>query len=159
LHEDHLFPLGRQWADEYFRDKIEVRPRDVINGAREGWQRQQERLRQQGGPAWLATWPGLPPTDGVAPPTAEQIRETIDRQVAERMTAYKQQRTSEALPPDADNLAGLVFQLLEQWRSVDPASGIRRVERAEPAYHLLVWRGVARADGETRVGIVFLVTS
>jgi hypothetical protein len=158
LHEDDLFPLGRPWADGYFRDKIEMRPRDVINGAREGWQQQQERLRQQGGPAWLAAWPGQPSADGVPPLTPEQIREAIDRQVTEKMTAYRRLRSSEALPPDADNLAGLVFKLLEQWRTVDPACGIQAVERAGPAYHLLVRRGEPLTRGEDRVGILFLVT-
>jgi hypothetical protein len=158
LHEDDLFPLGRVWAGSYFRDRIEVRPRDVINGAREGWRQQQERLRQQGGPAWLATWPGLPPADGVPPPTPEQIREAIDRHVAEKMAAYRRLRTSDVLPPDADNLTGLVFRLLEQWRSVDPACGIRAVERSGPTYHLLVRRGQPSADGESRLGLVFLVT-
>jgi hypothetical protein len=75
------------------------------------------------------------------------------------MTAYKQQRTPAALPPDANNLAGLVFKLLEQWRAVDPACGIRDVEWAEPTYHLLVRRGDPQANGETRIGVLFLVAS
>ena len=42
LAEDDLFPLGRPWYDRFLRDKIEVRPRDAINWAREGWRQQQE---------------------------------------------------------------------------------------------------------------------
>ena len=53
VQHDELFPLGRAWADEFFRDRVDLRPRDAINGAREGWRREQERLRQLGGAAWL----------------------------------------------------------------------------------------------------------
>ncbi len=68
LQHDDLFPLGRAWAEEFFRDKIELRPRDAINGAREGWRRAQERLRQLGGPAWLDDWDRTPAGNGHVPP-------------------------------------------------------------------------------------------
>src|SRR5581483_5206812 len=51
--EDALFPLGTAWADEFFRDRIDVRPRDVVNAAREAWRREQEDLGSLGGAAWL----------------------------------------------------------------------------------------------------------
>ena len=37
VQKDYLFPLGEVWAEEFFAGKIDVRPRDVINWAREGW--------------------------------------------------------------------------------------------------------------------------
>ena len=35
---------------------IDVRPRDAMNWAREGWQREQQALQTLGGTAWLAGW-------------------------------------------------------------------------------------------------------
>ncbi|MBL8796006.1 MAG: hypothetical protein JNM56_19045, partial [Planctomycetia bacterium] len=42
VQRDLLFPLGQTWEREFLDGKIEVRPRDVINWAREGWRREQD---------------------------------------------------------------------------------------------------------------------
>jgi hypothetical protein len=55
IEEDPLFPLGRTWSERHLLNQIEVRPRDVISLAREGWQ-QQARLARLGGADWLVDW-------------------------------------------------------------------------------------------------------
>jgi AAA ATPase domain len=167
--EDPLFPLGEGWYEAALRDRIELRPRDAVSWAREGWRRGQEALRQLGGPEWLARG-GRPTVDGegVAPvaPPSEAVNETIDRKVAQKVDEHRSRRRAEphTLPPDADNLAGLVHALLEQCRQVSPAYGIVRVERLEqsgpgprPPYDLaLLRRG---EDGrEVRAGLLFVAT-
>ena len=54
--EDDLFPLGTAWGDAYFQYKVDLRPRRVLDAARERWQRLQEILRDRGGLAWLDAW-------------------------------------------------------------------------------------------------------
>ena len=53
LRQDPLFPLGQAWSEQYLRDKADLRPRDVINLAGEGWRELQEKLRQPHGIDWL----------------------------------------------------------------------------------------------------------
>src|SRR5262249_53912554 len=53
---DPLCPLGEAWRAEFLRDRIDLRPRDVISAAREGFRREQEALLAEGGPGWLASW-------------------------------------------------------------------------------------------------------
>jgi hypothetical protein len=138
---DELFPLGRSWHDRALKDRVDLRPRDVINWAREGWRRQQEDLARRGDTAWLADgMPPLPPDYGdEAPPTEEEIRAAIDRKVAEKLADFRawRLRELERLPADADHLAGRAYALLVQCRdagchhvldverSVPPANGAR----------------------------------
>jgi hypothetical protein len=169
LEEDPLFPLGRPWLREFLEDKIAVRPRDVINWAREGWRREQEAMRRAGGPAWLAAWGGgfAPPDGEPVPWSPEQIRDAIDRKVAQKMAEQKalRQAQPESLPPDADNLAGLVFALLEQcWQAGGPGA-IVDLDRPRPAkagqpplYQLVVAQGGAE-DQRRCTGLLFLATS
>jgi hypothetical protein len=138
---DPLFPLGRGWQERYFQDKVEVRPRDVINWAREGW-RQQQEVARQGGEAWLAEWPcgaGVSPAspEAVSPtrqrgsPSPEE--ELIDRKVDEKMAEYRDGRLrEEGPPPDADHLAGLLLGLLQQCRDAGHLGGVQEVERLPP---------------------------
>jgi hypothetical protein len=114
--EDDLFPLGSAWANEFFGDKIDLRPRDVINGAREGWWREQELLEQQGGPAWLAAWGNRSPTSFKSRDvelTPQQIHAAIDGRIAQKIAECCAPRRlqPQTLPPDADNLAGLIAGL------------------------------------------------
>ncbi len=115
LHEDDLFPLGRAWEEAYFGDKVDLRPRDVINWAREGWSREQESLRKLGGAAWLEQWGEGVSNDGpIVDWTAEQIREAIDRKTAEKIQEYMDERRPhlETLPADAAHLTGLLDALI-----------------------------------------------
>jgi hypothetical protein len=169
LLEDPLFPLGKPWVREFLEDKIAVRPRDVLNWAREGWRREQEALRRAGGPAWLAAWgAGAVPPDGKAvAPSPEQIQGAIDQKVAQKMAEQKalRQAQPESLPPDADNLAGLVFALLEQCWHAGGSGAILDIDRPRPArpgqpplYQLAVEQGGANGQ-RRRTGLLFLTTS
>src|SRR5262249_14234867 len=66
---DPLFPLGSVWEEHHLRGQ-DLRPRDVINWARDGWRRQQEQLARLGGLPWLEDWPG----DVLPPPTLLVVR-------------------------------------------------------------------------------------
>jgi hypothetical protein len=142
VRHDDLFPLGRAWHDRFLRDKVDLRPRDVINWAREGWRHEQEVLQQRSGPTWLAGWGAVPRTvlplptpaeiqRGASPvivvgcpavdpttPSPEEIRTAIDHTVAERHAAQidERRRFPESLPAAADVLAGLLLSLLKRCR-------------------------------------------
>jgi len=161
--QDELFPLGRAWADEFFRDKIDLRPRDVLNAARESWRRQQEALRKLSGPAWLLSWdrPATITGEGkveTVEPTEAQIREAIDSKVAQMLADHCDQRRQQpdALAPDADNLAGLIAALLKQCPGLDidrPPSGTS--DREFP-FNLVVRHRATAKSTEARTGILFL---
>jgi hypothetical protein len=160
VQQDILFPLGEAWAREFLADKVEVRPRDVINWAREGWRREQELLRQQGGAEWLARWPERKPgkPDGVVL-TDEELRQRIDEKVSLKVQELKRQRQLEpqTLPPDGDNLAGLIEALLQRCLNAPSRDGLLAVERVparrygpQPPYHLrLRHRGPVGAESGT----------
>jgi hypothetical protein len=142
--EDTLFPLGNVWFREVFHDRHDLRPRDVINLAREGWSVEQERVREIGGVAWLARTPALtvpPPTEPVEP-TAEQRRDLVDRVIDMRLAELAGQPiTLEKLPTDPEHLATLLWSLLLQCRE-DPYFGVCKVEavahvHGQPPTHTL----------------------
>ncbi len=155
---DPLFPLGRGWQERFFQDKVDLRPRDVINWAREGWRQQQEALVRQG-EAWLASWPGE--AGPALPPAADA--ELIDRKVDEKIAEHRDGRLREpgALPPDADHLAGLLFALLEQCRDAGHLGGVQDVERlppprrgSRPTYDLAVLQTRPEGGPPLRTGVV-----
>jgi hypothetical protein len=167
---DPLFPLGLRWRDRFFQDRIDVRPREVINAAGEGWRREQAEIRRLGVQGWLAGW-GSEQTvviDGaeVSAPTAEEIRSAIDRKVAEKIGEHKGRRLAapSKLPPDEGHLAGLVANLLRQCLDHGELYGVREVKQVSaghgprPPHDLLVKRRLA--DGrETSLGLVFAVAA
>jgi AAA ATPase domain len=163
LQDDPLFPLGQAWYDGLTRDKVELRPRDVINWAREAWRRQQELITEKGGPAWLSGSAQPPP--GVATVSIAPVQDLIDREVARHLAEQVKKRDPRNLPPDADHLAGLVAALLQQCLNNGPWFHLARVQRQQqlktgpqPAYDLLVRQ--RRADGkEVTTGMVFLATA
>src|SRR5438445_9150602 len=78
IQKDYLFPLGERWAREFLADRIDVRPRDAMNWAREGWQREQQALQTLGGTAWLAGWESrAAERREPVPLTEEEIRRRI----------------------------------------------------------------------------------
>jgi hypothetical protein len=157
LHQDDLFLLGRAWAEDFFKDKVELRPREVVNGAREGWRYQQDILAKVGGHTWLTNWPGR---DGPPPAeewTEEQVLEAIDAKVDKRMSEVCEQlrQRADTLPPDADTLAGLVASLLS-WvpgvRISRPPSG-----RISGAFPYSIMAHLSRGTGtDVQTGIRFL---
>jgi hypothetical protein len=168
LQHDRLFPLGQSWAGEFLKNKIEVRPRDVLSWAREGWRREQAALKERGGPAWLARWGSGGPAEPATPSwTSDQIEPAIDIQVAEKFAQHKTQRHAapHMLPPNASELAGLVAALLEHSVPSELAEGGLRVEQMaaprkgkRPAYDLLVHHRAGAGGGEARSGVLFLAT-
>jgi hypothetical protein len=159
-----LFPLGEAWRAEFLRDKVDLRPRDVVNWAREGFRREQEALAREGGPAWLATWGRRQPITEGPKTDNDDAQQAIDRRVARQVAEHAAQRRHqpETLPPDADNLAGLVGSLLEQCRALGEY-GIEAAERTatrsgiRPACDLLMRRRAG--DGEERSWLTFVVTT
>jgi hypothetical protein len=132
LASDPLFPLGRAWQAEFLGDRIDLRPRDVLNWAREGWRREQENLARKGGAEWLATWGEREIKTAVEmpEPTTEDMQKAVERRVARQIEDQQAQRGAhpETLPPDGERLLGLVRRLLEQCRQVSPAYAIAAVE-------------------------------
>ncbi|MGH7172698.1 MAG: AAA family ATPase, partial [Gemmataceae bacterium] len=165
--EDALFPLGAAWRQRFFGDRIEIRPRDAISWAREGWQQQQELLARHDPLDWLRRWPrdGDPGPGRPDEPTTEEITEAVDRKIAEKLASIAEQleREPHTLPADADHLAGLVYSLLVQCREAGHRYGVWEVERvvppknARPTYHLSLRLRDAEASADLRSGILFLV--
>jgi hypothetical protein len=156
---DALFPLGAGWMQEHVGERDEVRPRDALNAAREGWRRQQETLSRIGGPAWLERWPG----ELVAGPEPAPLEAVIDRAVEEKIREHVEQclRVPGSLPPDADHLAGLLFALLEQCRDAEHYCGLQEVDRlppprrgARPIYDLAVTQRLQGRGLPVRTGVV-----
>ena len=146
VFEDALFPLGSQWFAAQMRDRVEVRPRDVLNEARERWAGEQEALGDKGGPTWLAEWdPGL--------------GKLVDQVVEARMVEHRKMATR---LPDKDSMSESVAQILEQCRTLDSGYGLLEVMRLEkarggtlPAYDLVV-RQQGEGGGEIRTGLLFV---
>lgn len=163
--DDPLFPLGRAWQERYLGDKVDLRPRDAINWAREGWRQQQEALARQGGPAWLDAWPGEeePPLPLKREWTGEEIQAAIDRKIDEKMAGHWawRMREQQGLPPDADHLVGLLYGLLVPLRDAG-SLGVLEVERvppprrnARPTYDLdVLQRGPDGVPAHTGVRVV-----
>ena len=165
--DDPLFPLGRAWSHRHLLSRIEVRPREVISLAREGWRQEQVLLQRLGGDKWLAAWPHerAGPDDTGSPLTAEQEAALIDQEVDRELQAVRTRLLAEPadLPPDGDRLASVVFDLLEQCRSTGAASEMVGLERlppprpgAQPTYHIQV-RSQTRAGLRTTGLLVLTV--
>jgi hypothetical protein len=167
VQNDLLFPLGESWAKEFLAGKIEVRPRDVINWAREGWRRQQDALKIVGGKAWLQEWGKEQTSEDIPPLPAETIQELIDQKVALKLQEHKRERQLEpqTLPPDADNLVGLLHALLQRCLNVPQFDSLLAVERLprprygqRPPHDLMLRQRRGQAD-EFRSGVLCLVVS
>jgi AAA ATPase domain len=159
LRQDPLFPLGRRWETEFFEGRIDVRPRDVINAAAAGWRREKERLQELGKSEWFATWGERQRQPPPAPKLVPRD-EAVDGLIADRLAAHRATRRESDLPPSAGDLAALVYRVVEQWRKVDPDTGIVAVDVAMPSSKRPTYDAILRqrtADGaEIRVGLLFL---
>jgi hypothetical protein len=159
---DRLFPLGQGWQRQALLPRAELRPRDVMSLARDGWQAQQERLGRVGLVSWLMRWPGE--EEEPAPPAPvwsdEQRQAAIDQAVSRELDALRAQLLAQPvqITSDADRLAAALHELLQQ---AGPAAGVVDVARGPaprrgvpPAYHLSLWR---RSDeGEHITGVLVL---
>ena len=163
LHEDTLFPLGRDWLEKQLGDGLDFRPRDILTWARDAWEEEQAKVTRLAGPAWIKGWPHPKTADGRVPPAAsveELIDAAVDRKVEEQVAQHRLQPGS--LPPDAGNLAGLVESLLGQCAGDGLPYTFRGLERTRkkagklPPYDLLV-RERRDPDGrEVKTGVAFV---
>jgi hypothetical protein len=162
LEHDDLFPLGRAWAEVFFREKIELRPREVINSARESWQREQETIRKLGGPAWLEEWGRLPAADksgALVELTTEQFQQAIDAKIAEKVAELLEQRRQkpDTLQQNADNLAGLIGAFLKHLGGLEIDRPPQGKTTKQCPFSLVARRLVG--ENKEHVGILVLVNS
>jgi hypothetical protein len=145
LAQDALFPLGGAWLDERLADATELRPRQVLDWARERWEE-------------LAGRPALVEVDLAA---------LTDKRVEQALAAVKVQRLRqpEGLPASADNLTGLVLALLKQCLGREDPNALADVQPqlrprpgSPPPYDLLV-RQRRPGGGERRLGVLVLVNA
>ncbi len=164
VFEDSLFPLGTRWFQYHVGAAVEVRPREVLNAAREAWHREQHWLRQSGGAGWLAGWKErLAGPEAFLPPVSLselELNEIIDRKVQQQMEEHATALRGQ--PPDRESLAEAVAQLVEERRRLEPGSALLRVLRPDQVsggnpspYHLFLEHRCA--DGsEARTGVVLV---
>ncbi len=171
MQRDALFPLGETWARGFLDGKIEVRPRDVLNWAREGWRRVQQGTREIDAAGWMRTWDQRfsegPATHAIVP-TAQTIQLAIDRRVDEEIRSHCEHRARrpDTLPPDPENLCGLLAALVQQCQQADFSYGIEGLQhgvtgvttRRNP-YGLVVTLRREGAATPARLGLVTLAPS
>jgi hypothetical protein len=130
-----FFPLGHSWYERSLRDRVDLRPRDVINGAREAWRQEQRRLAELGGDAWLEGWAGRPdeplPEQSPVEATPEAIDAAVEAALAEERALLTQPGR---LPQDEGRLAEALFALLSDCREGGELHGVLDVERTLPKY-------------------------
>ncbi len=170
LQDDSLFPLGRNWLNRRMAGLVEIRPRDALNWARQRWRQQQERLRELGSAVWLANWSKVdggsePAPAGVVSPDGDDLLQSVDLRVSERIEDQITQRDRDpsGLPPDTDNLAGLVQLLLNQcvgrrgYAIQDLQSAEPTRARRQPTCHMLIRN---RGDQiESRTAVTYVATT
>ncbi|HEY5955437.1 MAG TPA: AAA family ATPase, partial [Polyangiaceae bacterium] len=157
---DALTPVGTKWLDKRLESVIEVRPRDIISWVRERWEQVQDSIEQVGPEAWLAQASKGEPADGPGRRVARPIEELIQETVAKKVTQATNERTlnPERLPPDADNMATLAFELLKrcEGRQQYTLRGIERVKSKLPAAYDLLATEVAPGGSTAKSGLVFI---
>jgi hypothetical protein len=155
---DAMFPIGSSWLQERLGEVPEIRPRDVVTWARDRWEEQQDLLDKSGPDAWLAKW-----TVAVAPPApAVPLESLIDDEVRKKLVEGVGRRRLQptTLPPDADNLASLTYELLKRCTgdsryTLVELSRVKGDRKPPPAYHLVAKE--RRRDGlDVSDGITFV---
>jgi hypothetical protein len=179
VEQDSLFPLGQSWFRDVLQERIAVRPREVINWARDGWRREVAILEKQGGCPWLAGWlarqtPYREPQTDISPQpitvperSAAPAEGVIDQVLEQKLHEQKMRRVLEPhqLPPNADNLSGLVSALLRQCLQPDQGYHLIAVQQlqrpkagAQPAYDFLIRQHATPSNAEVRTGVLCLAT-
>lgn len=165
VKQDPLFPLGTNWLEDRLQDLIEFRPRQIINWARERWETQQRIMAHLSVHHWLTNWKQI----GKRSSSPDRsLPEAVDRKVEEKVRAQEAERrqSPHALPPSAENLAGLVERILGQCLDQGKAYGLSKVSRPTPAkkgqrppYDLLVHQRAGPRSKEQTTGLLFLSTA
>jgi hypothetical protein len=167
IDRDPLFPLGELWARTRLADRMDIRPRDVINWAADEWHRQKELLRERGESAWLERWAATGPPEPPPNLDTDAVRKLIDDKIALKVREHVRQRQLDPqnLPPDGDNLAGLIYTLLQasvnkaEFPALIAVERPRRVRyRPLPPFDLTL-RQRSTDGGEVRTGLLCLVVS
>jgi hypothetical protein len=157
--EDALFPLGQAWAERNLHNLSEIRPRDALSAAREGWRQEQVRLEQVSGMHWLAGWPD----SGAVPPVSWDRQAAIEKAVADEVQLVRNRLHAEpgSLSADQEHLAGVLHDVLQRYAAVAlPELQVQRVapprRNVPPTYHLALKR--LREGHETVTGVLVLAT-
>jgi hypothetical protein len=162
LTRDPLFPLGSAWLEGRLRGATELRPRQVIDWARERWESRQEAFANRPIPEWAEEQPSAPP-----PAPLVDLPGRIDERVEEALAAHRAQRLEhpETLPPSSDNLTGLLTGLLKQclgrerdYALTDVREHVRPRPGSPPPYDLIV-RQRRHDGGDRRLGVLVLVNA
>jgi hypothetical protein len=161
LQQDGLFPLGAAWFGDRFDPVREIRPRKVVNLARQRWQDQERRIAELGAGQWLARWAEF---DGSAPPPPT-LETAIDETVARRIDIHCGDRKLDPsrLGPDAHNFAGLTEQLLRHCLRRD-GYALESIDRPKPqagrmaTYDLILATPAAAPLHPVHTGLVFVAT-
>jgi hypothetical protein len=155
IQRDSLFPLGESWFAERFGQRTEFRPRQLIVVAREQWLELQQSLAGAADKhAWLNRWPNQI-GGGIEQPRKsleELIDERVEKELADRLDRHK--ATPHTLPPNADNLCGLVESLLD---AGGVGLAVERPKQKSP-YDLVVRWPQSDGQPETSIGLVFVST-
>jgi hypothetical protein len=164
VFEDLLFPLGSRWYEEQMKERVEVRPRDVISEAGGRWYLEQQALEDLGGDLWLSSWKDRQEGKAIKRPvTPEQRRQAIDQAIEDRMAEYR--KAAGGVLPHKDSLSESVAQLLEQCQRLG-GYGLLEVIRLEksksgkvPVYDVVVRQQAGAGGGEIQTGLVFVPAS
>lgn len=160
---DTLFPLGKDWLRERLGSGVEFRPRDIVNWASDRWQSNQFAIQSRSGPLWLKDWPVIGPDSTIElPPIEAVIDAKIDKKIDEQI--HRRQLDPAGLPPDSNNLLGLVLALLKQCLNREADYTIRDIRIAsapkgqKPAVDLIVEEAERGSEEQKRTGIKFIVS-
>lgn len=163
--EYELFPLSDRDFEQKFGEAIDVRPRDVISWAREKWEDEQFELSRLG-PRWLEVWSTDPPGQDSGPltpplpPLEERINEAVEKRILEKISIHRENRGS--LPPEPDNLAALVENLLACCANRQETYSFlsaKRIEGDKPAYHLEIREHHKDSDRDILNGVAIVATT
>ena len=123
IRRDSLFPLGRTWFDATFGTLAEIRPRALLNAARERWDQLCLQLIKQGFDSWIRSW-SQAQTDAPVQPSCPakpscSIEELIDQEIDLRIQERIRQLTLEPseLAIDAQNFQEILANLLTHCRN------------------------------------------
>jgi AAA ATPase domain len=159
-----LFPLPPEWYKQHLQDHVDLRPRDVVNHACEGWRELQDKVRREGGrwllPASKIVANGPPPSP--QPLTEAEIEERRGRRVRESLADLlaSRQREPGGLPADEDRLIRLIEDLVRSCRNVVPGYGVLGVDRgvrrgaALPPHQLEITRQGSAEETVFRTGLL-----
>lgn len=157
---DPLAPIGTEWLDKRLESVIEIRPRDIINWTRERWEQVQENIEQVGPEVWLAQVSTGASGNGSTRRPPREVEEIIRETVAKKVTQATNERklNPERLPPDADNMATLAFELLKrcEGRQQYTLRGIERVKSKLPVAYDLLATEEAQGGSTAKSGLVFI---